>query len=61
MRPRIYFDGQSLPSLIKQVRQTPLPDVPDQAPVYRWPKADKARLRAKEYVRRYLRMVRRSA
>lgn len=58
---RYHFDGQSLPSLIRQVRQSQLDGVKDQTPVYRYPKADRSRLRAKECVRRFMQIMRRAS
>jgi hypothetical protein len=66
-KDRYHFDGASLPSLYRSVRANVLtgthPDgrpITDQAPVYRFPTPDKARLRAKECVRRFMKLMRRT-
>ena len=42
--------GDSLPTMIRKVRQAKLDGQPDQVPTSRYPKPDDARLRAKECV-----------
>lgn len=58
---KYHFDGASLPSLLRAVRTTPLPDVPDQRPRVVYARPDTARLRAPEYVRRIKALFRRAA
>lgn len=50
------MEGLSLPSVWKRIRQTRL-EQPDQRPVVKFALPDKPRLRAKECVQRYMRLV----
>lgn len=54
---KYHFDGESLPSLMRQVCASKPDGCKQQRPVVKWAKHDSARLRAKECVRRYLRRV----
>lgn len=67
-RPKVHFAGRSLPALMRALCATRVEGVDcrtgqtltGQKPRYRYPFPDTARLRAPEWVRRYLRVVRRA-
>jgi len=64
-----HFDGESLPSLIRSV----VADVPTgidcrtgqplrkQRPIVKWAKADSTKVRCREFVRRYLKLIGRAS
>lgn len=59
-REKYHFDGQSLPSLVRGVIASPVVENDlgkAQKPVVKWAKHDGAKLRAKECVAKYLRLV----
>jgi len=54
---KYHFDGASLPSLIRAVCASKPDGHTQQRPIVKWAKPDSARLRAKECVAKYLRLV----
>ncbi len=60
-REQYHFDGNSLPSLLRSVRLFKLDGVKEQTPQVRYATPDRARLRAPECVRRWMRLMRRPA
>jgi hypothetical protein len=55
------LEGDSLPTMIRKVRQQKLDGQPDQVPVVKFAHADSARLRAKECVSKLRLVYRRRA
>lgn len=55
-REKYHFDGQSLPSLVRSVIASPVVGKA-QKPIVKWAKHDGAKLRAKECVAKYMRLV----